>query len=210
MVCLNEECGLLEWVDNTRCLRELIADAHKLSHTPYLQLASGLHTDLQEIQRVNEYDIEGLVVSYKEKTFDESKPCLHRWFLEQYTDPTQWVSRCILLLLCLCVLYAAYTCYSMDACAYIYFHACNYNYYISICMCMCMQLDARNRFTRSTAVWSIIGHIIGLGDRHVENILLDTTNGECVHVDFDCLFDKGLSLAKPEIVPFRLTPNLVG
>ena len=28
-------------------------------------------------------------------------------------------------------------------------------------------------------------------------------------VDFDCLFDKGLSLARPEIVPFRLTPNLV-
>lgn len=30
-----------------------------------------------------------------------------------------------------------------------------------------------------------------------------------MHVDFDCLFDKGLTLAKPEIVPFRLTPNLV-
>jgi serine/threonine-protein kinase ATR len=30
-----------------------------------------------------------------------------------------------------------------------------------------------------------------------------------VHVDFDCLFDKGLSLARPEIVPFRLTPNMV-
>jgi serine/threonine-protein kinase ATR len=50
---------------------------------------------------------------------------------------------------------------------------------------------------------------MGLGDRHTENILIDRTNGECVHVDFDCLFDKGLSLAKPEIVPFRLTPNIV-
>lgn len=64
-------------------------------------------------------------------------------------------------------------------------------------------------FTRSCAVWSSVGHIIGLGDRHGENILIDMTNGECVHVDFDCLFDKGLSLARPEIVPFRLTPNLV-
>lgn len=27
--------------------------------------------------------------------------------------------------------------------------------------------------------------------RHCENILLDTTNGECVHVDFNCLFNKG-------------------
>jgi serine/threonine-protein kinase ATR len=70
-------------------------------------------------------------------------------------------------------------------------------------------LDARTTFTRSCAVWSSVGHIIGLGDRHGENILIDSLNGECMHVDFDCLFDKGLTLAKPEIVPFRLTPNLV-
>ncbi|CAK4138794.1 unnamed protein product [Aphanomyces euteiches] len=55
----------------------------------------------------------------------------------------------------------------------------------------------------------MVGHIVGLGDRHGENILIDCTTGECVHVDFDCLFDKGLKLARPEIVPFRLTPNMV-
>jgi tetratricopeptide (TPR) repeat protein len=69
--------------------------------------------------------------------------------------------------------------------------------------------EARLAFSRSTAVWSMVGHIIGLGDRHGENILIDCTNGESVHVDFDCLFDKGLKLAKPEIVPFRLTPNII-
>ncbi|RLN68840.1 hypothetical protein BBJ28_00002723 [Nothophytophthora sp. Chile5] len=69
--------------------------------------------------------------------------------------------------------------------------------------------EARLAFSRSAAVWSMVGHIIGLGDRHGENILIDCTNGECVHVDFDCLFDKGLKLAKPEIVPFRLTPNII-
>lgn len=69
--------------------------------------------------------------------------------------------------------------------------------------------EARLSFSRSTAVWSMVGHIIGLGDRHGENILIDCTNGECVHVDFDCLFDKGLKLTKPEIVPFRLTPNII-
>lgn len=45
--------------------------------------------------------------------------------------------------------------------------------------------EARNRFTLSAAAWSAVGHVIGLGDRHSENILVDTTNGECVHVDFD-------------------------
>jgi serine/threonine-protein kinase ATR len=69
--------------------------------------------------------------------------------------------------------------------------------------------EARTRFTLSCAVWSAVGHVIGLGDRHTENILVDTSSGEVVHVDFDCLFDKGLKLARPEVVPFRLTANMV-
>ena len=39
-------------------------------------------------------------------------------------------------------------------------------------------------------MWSSVGHVVGLGDRHGENILIHTDSGECVHVDFDCLFDK--------------------
>jgi len=45
--------------------------------------------------------------------------------------------------------------------------------------------EARTRFTISAAAWSAVGHVIGLGDRHSENILVDTSTGECVHVDFD-------------------------
>jgi serine/threonine-protein kinase ATR len=51
--------------------------------------------------------------------------------------------------------------------------------------------QSRLLFARSTAVWSIVGYIVGLGDRHGENILLDERNGEAIHVDFDCLFGKG-------------------
>lgn len=29
-----------------------------------------------------------------------------------------------------------------------------------------------------------------------------------MHIDFDCMFEKGKKLSVPEIVPFRLTPNL--
>ena len=60
-------------------------------------------------------------------------------------------------------------------------------------------------YAHTTAVWSMVGHIVGLGDRHGENILFDGHTGDCVHVDFSCLFDKGLALEKPELVPFRLT-----
>eukprot|EP00898_Chlorokybus_atmophyticus_P004675 jgi/Chlat1/5208/Chrsp33S05180 len=68
---------------------------------------------------------------------------------------------------------------------------------------------SRLAYSRTTAVWAMVGHMVGLGDRHGENVLFDSTTGDCVHVDFSCLFDKGLELAKPEMVPFRLTQNIV-
>lgn len=68
--------------------------------------------------------------------------------------------------------------------------------------------NARNTYSRSLAVMSMLGYILGLGDRHCENILLDTLTGKVLHVDFDCLFDKGKLLPCPEIVPFRLTQNV--
>lgn len=33
-------------------------------------------------------------------------------------------------------------------------------------------------YARSTAVMSMIGYIIGLGDRHLDNMLVDFTTGE--------------------------------
>lgn len=68
---------------------------------------------------------------------------------------------------------------------------------------------ARKSFTRTAAVMSIVGYIIGLGDRHCENVLFLKENGSVLHIDFDCLFDKGATLPTPEIVPFRLTQNMV-
>jgi serine/threonine-protein kinase ATR len=50
--------------------------------------------------------------------------------------------------------------------------------------------NARIAFTRTTAVWCMVGHMLGLGDRHGENILMDTVTGDCIHIDFACLFDK--------------------
>lgn len=66
-----------------------------------------------------------------------------------------------------------------------------------------MWLTARLTFARTCAVMSIVGYIMGLGDRHGENLLLDGTNAAVVHCDFSCLFNKGETLDWPERVPFR-------
>jgi PI-3-kinase-related kinase SMG-1 len=55
---------------------------------------------------------------------------------------------------------------------------------------------------------SIIGYIIGLGDRHLDNVLVDLNTGEVVHIDYNVCFEKGKTLRVPEKVPFRMTPNI--
>lgn len=67
----------------------------------------------------------------------------------------------------------------------------------------------RLAYTRTTAAISILGHVLGLGDRHCANILLDERSGEVVHIDLGVAFEAGRVLPVPEVVPFRLTRDLV-
>lgn len=67
----------------------------------------------------------------------------------------------------------------------------------------------RLAYTRSTAAISILGHVLGLGDRHGHNILLDTHSGEVVHIDLGVAFEMGRVLPVPELVPFRLTRDII-
>ena len=50
-----------------------------------------------------------------------------------------------------------------------------------------------------------VGYLMGLGDRHLDNILLDRVSAEVVHIDYNIVFERGRRLPVPEIVPFRLT-----
>ncbi|CAG0917221.1 unnamed protein product [Notodromas monacha] len=82
---------------------------------------------------------------------------------------------------------------------------------------------ANQTYCSSTAVMSMIGYVIGLGDRHLDNILLDLSTGQLssspnryrslifskvIHIDYNVCFEKGKTLRVPERVPFRLTQNI--
>nr|NVI76419.1 no-on-and-no-off transient C [Cucujiformia] len=53
----------------------------------------------------------------------------------------------------------------------------------SISAGVCWQMV--RRYSYSVAVMSIIGYIIGLGDRHLDNVLIDLGSGDVVHIDYN-------------------------
>lgn len=153
VIPLNEECGLIEWVDNLKTFRDIIIKLYKdKSISPNYGEIRNLLDDASSAPSKTKI--------FSEKVLSKFPPVFHDWFVESFPDPSAW-------------------------------------------------FNARLRYTRTAAVMSIVGHVLGLGDRHGENILFEEDNGGTLHVDFNCLFDKGLTFDKPEMVPFRLTHNMV-
>ncbi|KIX02531.1 uncharacterized protein Z518_08472 [Rhinocladiella mackenziei CBS 650.93] len=154
VIPLNEECGLIEWVDNLKTFRDIILKLYK---------DKSIQPNYVEIRNLLDESCSGdpeKVNIFPNQVLTKFPPVFHEWFVESFPDPSAW-------------------------------------------------FNARLRYTRSAAVMSIVGHVLGLGDRHGENILFEEDNGGTLHVDFNCLFDKGLTFEKPEMVPFRLTHNMV-
>ena len=71
-------------------------------------------------------------------------------------------------------------------------------------------LKHRTNYSRSLAVMSIVGYILGLGDRHPSNLMLSKKTGKIIHIDFGDCFEVAMKREKfPEKVPFRLTRMLI-
>eukprot|EP00924_Labyrinthula_sp_SR-Ha-C_P002636 augustus_masked-scaffold_13-processed-gene-2.12-mRNA-1 protein AED:0.01 eAED:0.04 QI:0/-1/0/1/-1/1/1/0/370 len=83
------------------------------------------------------------------------------------------------------------------------------NFFVENSVDMDCWYDLRKSFARSTATASMVGYVVGIGDRHTQNILVDKSNAEVVHIDFGFVFDRSKLLRVPEMVPFRLTPDIV-
>ena len=71
-------------------------------------------------------------------------------------------------------------------------------------------IEKITKFARSSALMSIIGYILGLGDRHPSNFMIDRNSGDVVHIDFgDCFEVARNRILFPEYIPFRLTRMIV-
>jgi Phosphatidylinositol 3- and 4-kinase/FAT domain/FKBP12-rapamycin binding domain/Domain of unknown function (DUF3385)/FATC domain len=73
-----------------------------------------------------------------------------------------------------------------------------------------MWLDRRTNFARTLATTSMAGYLLGLGDRHPSNLMIERSTGKIMHIDFGDCFEVAMRREKyPEKVPFRLTRMLV-
>lgn len=70
-------------------------------------------------------------------------------------------------------------------------------------------LSYRQTYGQTLAAMSMVGYVLGLGDRHLNNLMLQG-NGTVVHIDFGDCFEVATHRALyAEAVPFRLTRLLV-
>ena len=65
--------------------------------------------------------------------------------------------------------------------------------------------EVRQEFINSTAAYCVINHLFGIGDRHLDNIMI-TTSGKLFHVDYGYILGNDPILSNPGI---RITPEMV-
>ncbi|XP_011882984.1 PREDICTED: DNA-dependent protein kinase catalytic subunit-like isoform X2 [Vollenhovia emeryi] len=67
----------------------------------------------------------------------------------------------------------------------------------------------RRNFVASYATMCAAHWLAGVGDRHLENTLVHVATGRCLGIDFGHAFGSGIRAPIPELVPFRLTPQIL-
>ena len=112
----------------------------------------------------------------------------------------------------------------VGACSIFFFSKCVSHFFTEHFPTPDEWFERRLAYTRSTAASSIVGFALGLGDRHLFNILVDEQTAELVHIDLGLAFDQVTNFAAaaaldcslqakllkiPETIPFRLTRDIV-
>eukprot|EP00756_Hemistasia_phaeocysticola_P002710 Hpha_TRINITY_DN11839_c0_g1::TRINITY_DN11839_c0_g1_i1::g.1770::m.1770/K06642/PRKDC; DNA-dependent protein kinase catalytic subunit len=78
-----------------------------------------------------------------------------------------------------------------------------------LCLSPAAYQRLRLRFLSSWACAGVAQWLLGIGDRHSDNFLIDQSSGEVVPIDFGYAFGTATeTLQLPELLPLRLTPQI--
>ena len=197
MIPLGLRSGLISWVDGTIPLFALYKSWQKRQYEKVIAPANSIIT--KPMSNENEVfhfaeEVSKPVIKYSELFYQKLNPLLEKAGLKNSENRQEWPLAILKQVLTDLMnetpkdlLSKEMWCYSVDS---------------------GMWWQMVKNYSYSLAVMSVIGYIIGLGDRHLDNVLIDLSNGEVVHIDYNVCFEKGKKLRIPEKVPFRMTANL--
>ena len=81
---------------------------------------------------------------------------------------------------------------------------------LTICQTTDVWFERRRTFSESNAIMSMVGYVLGLGDRHPSNLMIEKKTARVVHIDFGDCFEVARDREKfAECVPFRLTRMMI-
>lgn len=69
-------------------------------------------------------------------------------------------------------------------------------------------LHLKNKFLSNYSAICLVTYLFGIGDRHLENFLIQTSTGSLVMIDFGYSFGASIELPIPELIPFRFTKSM--
>lgn len=93
VICLNEECGVLEWVNDTCGLRPLVMKAHAFWPEVYPPPDfAAIRKAFEPVQNKFATDLPRLAHWYSQEILSKNKPCFHRWCVSCREMPlnSQW------------------------------------------------------------------------------------------------------------------------
>lgn len=114
VIPITEDCGLVEWVEQTRPVRSCISDV--FAESPQIIKSINQEIKVMYNKAAAAYKDSkgrgGELVQWLDEVLKQYPPCFHSWFLRTYPEPAAW-------------------------------------------------LNAKIAFTRTYAVWCVVGHVVG-------------------------------------------------
>eukprot|EP00511_Aplanochytrium_stocchinoi_P005548 CAMPEP_0204824758 /NCGR_PEP_ID=MMETSP1346-20131115/2752_1 /ASSEMBLY_ACC=CAM_ASM_000771 /TAXON_ID=215587 /ORGANISM="Aplanochytrium stocchinoi, Strain GSBS06" /LENGTH=472 /DNA_ID=CAMNT_0051952089 /DNA_START=1 /DNA_END=1419 /DNA_ORIENTATION=- len=179
---LSPDAGIIEWVERTMAIGEYL---HGLGNTAFVQSAHGRHNTASHCRSYLDIVMKLKALADKKGSSKRLDKISARGGREDDSQLSLYEDMC--------------------KCFPPVFH----HFFFEMFHDPAIWYQRRLSYTRSVAVNSIVGYIMGIGDRHTQNILIDKLSAELIHIDFGITFEQGKTLRIPELVPFRLTPDIV-